>query len=68
MCHVDGTARLQSLEPDGEPFIYAILESVEKRRGYPVVEARAKDRFRPTVRDAAATRLAGLQHVVQSER
>jgi carbamoyltransferase len=35
--HVDGTARIQTVSPDGEPLLARMLESFERRTGLPVV-------------------------------
>ena len=37
VCHVDGTARLQSLERVDEPWVYAVLEALAELTGEPVV-------------------------------
>ena len=37
VCHVDGTARLQSLERIDEPWVYAVLEALAELTGEPVV-------------------------------
>ena len=35
--HVDGTARLQALEPEMAPRLYALLRAYERRSGIPVL-------------------------------
>jgi len=35
--HVDGSARPQVVEPAGEPFLHALLESFAERSGFPVL-------------------------------
>jgi carbamoyltransferase len=35
--HVDGTARIQTVEPDAEPLVAQMLEAFERRTGVPVV-------------------------------
>jgi len=34
--HVDGTARIQTIDPDTEPLVAGILEGLEQRTGVPV--------------------------------
>lgn len=36
-CHVDGTARAQTVDPDAEPLVARLLDEVERREGVPVV-------------------------------
>ncbi len=35
--HVDGTARIQTVDPDGEPLVAALLQAFEARTGLPVL-------------------------------
>jgi carbamoyltransferase len=35
--HIDGTARLQTVEEKNTPFLYALLKAFEARTGYPVL-------------------------------
>ncbi|GAA2424272.1 carbamoyltransferase family protein [Streptomyces macrosporus] len=35
--HVDGTARIQTVDPDGEPLVARMLDAFERRTGLPVV-------------------------------
>lgn len=35
--HVDGTARVQTLDPDVNPALYGLLEAFEERTGHPVL-------------------------------
>jgi len=35
--HVDGSARIQTLEQDNDPFLYAVLDRFEALTGYPVL-------------------------------
>ena len=35
--HVDGTARIQTVDREGEPLVARMLEAVERRTGAPVV-------------------------------
>lgn len=36
-CHVDGTARAQTVDPDREPLVARLLDEVERRQGLPVI-------------------------------
>jgi carbamoyltransferase len=36
-CHIDGTARAQTVDPDSEPLVARLLDEVERREGVPVV-------------------------------
>ena len=37
MVHVDGTARIQTVDPDQEPLVAGLLDAFERRTGLPVV-------------------------------
>src|SRR5438105_8289665 len=35
--HIDGTARLQAVDEENTPFLYALLKAFEAKTGYPIL-------------------------------